>query len=291
MRSGFVAVIGAPNVGKSSMINYLVGAKVNIVSPRPQTTRDRIRAVAHWLEDDAQVVFMDTPGIFEPRIALDRYMVSNAVSAVSEIEILVFMIDASVGFGRMDKRAWDKVSKASAPKIILINKTDLIADKEKLLAMISSVNKYTGVDEIFPVSVAAGDNMDALKKRMLEMLPEGPPYYPEDMLTDKDKRYMIEEMVRETIMHRVFEELPYSVAIMVNEMEDKYVEVSIICERESQKGILIGKGGSMVKTIGEESRKKVEDFFGRTVFLNIKVKVIKNWRRDEKILKRMGYYG
>ena len=263
MRSGFAAVVGVPNVGKSSLINALVGHKINIVSPRPQTTRDRIRAVAHWKDLDAQVVFLDTPGLFQPKMALDHYMVANA-EARSALLIKI---------------------------MIIINKADLAVNKNELLVLMDTLRKETGITDLIPVSALKGDKIDYLRRVMVEHLPEGPPYFPEDMLTDKDKQYMIEEMVRETIIYHVFEELPYSVAILAEEMDEKYIRIAIICERESQKGILIGKQGSMIRLIGEESRKKIETFLGRRVFLDVVVKVIKNWRKDSRALKRLGYYG
>ncbi len=291
MRSGFAAVVGVPNVGKSSLINALVGHKVNIVSPRPQTTRDRIRAVAHWKDLDAQVVFLDTPGLFQPRMALDHYMVANAEGAVDETEIVLFIVEAPLGFGPKDKRAWEKVRRARGKIIIIINKSDMVKNKNELLVLMDTLRQETGISDIIPVSALKGDKIDHLRRVMVDLLPEGPPYFPEDMLTDKDKQYMIEEMVRETIIYHVFEELPYSVAILVEEMDEKYIRIAIICERESQKGILIGKQGAMIRLIGEKSRHKIEEFLGRRVFLDIAVKVIKNWRKDSRALKRLGYYG
>jgi len=291
VRSGFAAVVGVPNVGKSSLINALVGHKINIVSPRPQTTRDRIRAVAHWKDLDAQVVFLDTPGLFQPKMALDHYMVANAEGAVEGTELVLFLVDARVGFGPKDKKAWEKIKGARGKIMIIINKADLAVNKNELLVLMDTLRKETGITDLIPVSALKGDKIDYLRRVMVEHLPEGPPYFPEDMLTDKDKQYMIEEMVRETIIYHVFEELPYSVAILAEEMDEKYIRIAIICERESQKGILIGKQGSMIRLIGEESRKKIETFLGRRVFLDVVVKVIKNWRKDSRPLKRLGYYG
>jgi len=291
VRSGFAAVVGVPNVGKSSLINRLVGHKVNIVSPRPQTTRDRIRAIAHWKDLETQVVFLDTPGVIVPKMPLEEYMVANIKGALEGVELILFVIDGSLGFGPKDKKAWEKFRGAAAKTIVIINKSDLIKNKNELLSVMDILHRETDVTDIFPVSALKGDQIEHLRRFMALSLPEGPPYFPEDMLTDKDKSYMIEEMVRETIIYHVFDELPYSVAIVAEEMNEKYIRIAIICERESQKGILIGKRGAMIRTVGKESRRKIEEFLGRQVFLDIGVKVIKNWRKDSRALRRLGYYG
>ena len=290
MRSGFVAIIGAPNVGKSTITNYFVGEKINIVSPKPQTTRDRIKAIAHWPEEDVQVVFLDTPGIFKPKVALDKYMVSNAIGAISDVEVILFVIDATKGFGEKEAHVWHYLEEFKNKVILVINKIDLLKNKNSVLDLIKELSEKTGVEHIVPVSVLRNKNMDELKKTLISFLPEGPAYYPDDMLTDKDLRYIIEELIRESLIHLLYEELPYSIAVLVEEIDGKYVSATIICERESQKGILIGKRGEMIKKIGQDARNKIEQLLGKKIFLELRVKVIKNWRKDEKTLKKLGYY-
>lgn len=289
MKSGFIAVIGAPNVGKSSFVNLMVGTKVTIVSPRPQTTRDRIFGVAHWQDADAQVVFVDTPGLFKPKHALDKHMVDSASGSIHDVEAIIFMIDALKGFSDADVAAWEKIKPDARKTLVVINKTDLIENKNTLLELIADVHARTGSELIFPVSVLRQTHTDELKKHICTLLPEGPAYFPVDMLTDKDIRYIIKELIREAVIFNVFEELPYMIAVMVDELHEAHIKATLICERESQKGILIGAGGTMIKKIGIAARHKIEFLLGRKYFLELSVKVVKNWRKNDRILKDLGY--
>lgn len=285
----FRSVIGAPNVGKSSLINKFVEHKINIVTSKPQTTRDQIQAVAHWTEDDTQVVFIDTPGIFKPRRKLGKAMVSKAKKSIQEIEQIIYMIDGQYKFNDRDKKLWDNLKLPDKKVIFVINKVDLYNQKKEVLEVIEEVNNYTGLDKIVPISVKNEYNIDTLKKLLIDNLPEGPPYYPENMLTDKDKRFILRELIRESIIQNVYQELPYVVAIIIKDFSEKYIKASIICEKDSQKSILIGKNGSMIKKIGEESREKIEKFLDRNVYLKLIVNVEKNWRKDHSLLRRLGY--
>ncbi len=289
MKSGFIAVIGAPNVGKSSFVNLMVGKKVTIVSPRPQTTRDRLFGVAHWKETDTQVVFVDTPGIFKPKIALDKYMVGSATQSLDGVEGILFMIDAAKGFTEKDRDAWQRIKPDPEKTIIVINKTDLVKNKNELLEMISLASNETGIKTIFPISVLKLTQTDELKRYICDILPDGPAFFPADMLTDKDRRYIIRELIREAVIFNVFDELPYMIAVLIEELQGAHIRATLICERESQKGILIGSQGTMIKNIGIAARKKIEHMFGSTVFLELTVQVEKNWRKNDRILKELGY--
>ncbi len=288
MKSGFVTVIGQPNVGKSSLINKLINKKISIVTSKPQTTRDQIQAVAHWTEEDTQVVFIDTPGIFEPRRRLDKTMVSKAKRSIKEIELILYMIDSKYKFNERDKKIWDSIDLPKDKVLIVLNKTDLISEDE-VIENIVKVNEYTGIEDIVPISVLEDSNINKLKKAIVERLPEGPNYYPSDMLTDKDKKFVISELIRETIIKNVYEEIPYVVAITIKDFSKKYIKASIVCEQNSQKGILIGKNGKMIKKIGSESRKKIEKFLDKNIYLDLVVNVRKNWRKDKRALRDLGY--
>lgn len=288
MKSGFVTVIGQPNVGKSSLINSLVENKISIVTPKPQTTRDQIHAVAHWNKLKTQVVFIDTPGIFEPRRRLDKAMVSRAKRSIKEIELILYMIDAKYKFNKRDKKIWDSLDLPKEKVFIVLNKIDLIKEDD-IIESIVKINEYTGIENIIPISVLSNSNIDKLKKAIVGKLPKGPTYYPSDMLTDKDKKFVISELIRETIIKNVYEEIPYVVAITIKDFADKYIKASIICEQNSQKGILIGKNGKMIKKIGSESRQKIEKFLDKTIYLDLVVNVIKNWRKDKRALRDLGY--
>ncbi|TYB31401.1 MAG: GTPase Era [Candidatus Mcinerneyibacterium aminivorans] len=288
MKSGFVTVIGQPNVGKSSLINSFVKNKISIVTPKPQTTRDQIQAVAHWQDLNTQVVFIDTPGIFKPRRKLDKAMVSRAKKSIKEIELILYMVDAKYKFNERDKKIWNSVELPKDKVFIVLNKTDLISEDE-VLESIVKINEYTGIEDIVPVSVLENKNMDKLKNAIVKKLPEGPTYYPSEMLTDKDKKFIISELIRETIINNVYEEIPYVVAISVKDFSDKYIKASIICEQNSQKGILIGKNGKMIKKIGSDSREKIEKFLDRKIYLDLVVNVMKNWRKDKRVLRDLGY--
>lgn len=289
MKSGFIAVIGAPNVGKSSFVNLMVGKKVTIVSPRPQTTRDRIFGVAHWKDEDTQVVFVDTPGLFKPKHALDKHMVDSASSSIHDVEAILFMIDAVKGFTDGDAAAWEKIKPDVKKTIIVINKSDLIDNKNTLLELIADVHTRTGCAQIFPISVLRQTHTDELKQHICAVLPEGPAYFPAEMLTDKDIRYIIKELIREAVIFNVFDELPYMIAVTVEEFHEAHIKAALICERESQKGILIGAGGTMIKKIGISARQKIEYLLGKKYFLELTVKVVKNWRKNDRILKDLGY--
>lgn len=292
MKSGFVALAGKPNVGKSSLVNAIVGKKVLIVSDKPQTTRNRINVI-HTTKD-FQVIFVDTPGIHKPLYRLGEYMVKAAVSALKGVDLILTVVDAREGIRKPEKFVFEYVNQSKTKTIGVINKIDLV-DTEKVQKlyeqMEQSLENSVG---IIKTSAVRGDGIRELLDLIVENLPEGPQYYPEDMVIDRPLSFMISEIVREKIFHHTYEEVPHSVAVIVEELKERengvlYVRANIYVDRESQKGIIIGHKGSMIKTIGQEARKEIEYLVGGKVFLDLYVKVKKNWRdKDFIILNEIG---
>lgn len=292
MRAGFVSFIGRPNAGKSTLVNRLVGTKVAIVSDKPQTTRNRILAVKN--RPDAQIVFLDTPGIHKPLHRLNVRMVDAALETIREVDLLCLVKDASEAVGHGDRFVLDLVKKASTPALLALNKVDLVA-KPSLLPIMASYAAERDFKAIVPVSAATGDGMDALEQAIAGHLPEGEPLYPDDYLTDQPERALAGEIVREKLLIHTGAELPFTTAVVVDQFEEPEGEggllrlfATILVERESQKAIVIGRAGEMVKRIGSEARLELERLFGTRVFLDLRVKADPGWRENDRRLDELG---
>ena len=288
-KSGFVNIIGAPNVGKSTLINQLIGEELAIISPKAQTTRHRILAIKN--EDDYQIIFSDTPGIIDPAYKLQEGMMKFVKESLEDADIILLMVEC--GQKQLpDLKLVEKIKSAKVPIILLINKVDL-SDQEALMQQIEHWNQQVEGAEVLPISALHKFNVDVLESRILELLPEHPAYYPKTEFTDKSERFIVEEKIREKILLNFKQEVPYSVEIKVEEFKDEEelirIRATIHTARESQRGILIGKAGKMIKLIGKESRLDLEKFFQKKIFLDLQVKVKKDWRNDEQQLKRFGY--
>jgi GTPase len=292
MRCGFVALIGRPNVGKSTLLNRLVGTKLAIVSDKPQTTRSRIAGVRNY--DAGQVVFLDTPGIHRPTHRMNVRMVDAAVDGIRQADLLALVSDATdVRRGRGEHFILEQVEKATAPVVLVINKVDLVA-RPALLPLIDAWRQRHAFAEIVPVSALSGENVDRLEAALLDHLPEGEPMYPTDYLTDQPERFFVAEMVREQVLGLTHAEIPFASAVAVDRFEEADEKgimrfyCSIVVERESQKPILIGRGGEMIKRIGTAARQNLERFFATRVFLDLRVKVRSDWREDDRLLDQLG---
>jgi GTP-binding protein Era len=291
-RSGIVAVVGRPNVGKSTLVNALVGEKVAIVSDKPQTTRRDIRAVL--TTDEAQVVFTDTPGFHKPRTLLGTRLNDAVAAAVEGVDVVVLVVDAAAGVGRGDRFVADRqVSGAGgAARICVVNKVDRLK-RALVIPQLEAAAALGEWDEIVPVSAASGDGVDTLLRLILERLPEGPALYPPEDVTDQTLEVRLAELVREQALRVTREEVPHSVAVLVEEIEREgdltRVHATIVVERDSQKGILIGHGGETLKRIGTMARGQMEPLLGTRVYLDLRVKVLKEWQRDPKALNRLGF--
>jgi len=281
MKTGYVSIIGEPNVGKSTLINRLVGSNISITTKKPQTTRNKIAGI--WTENSNQIVFLDTPGQFNPGNEMEKAMQNQIASAVEDADIIMFMIDHRTNTEEMEiPSTYDK------PIFVIVNKIDLISEKDlnKIMAGIDSHHFI----KIFTISALRGDNTEKIIPSLLEFLPEGPPLYPEDYLSDRPERFFIEEFVREKILQEYTQEIPYSSAVKVENMNGNKINIKIFVERESQKGIIIGKGGKKLKKVVSEARKKIEALIGKKVYMNTWVAVKKNWRKEKSEVKRFGYY-
>jgi GTP-binding protein Era len=293
-QSGFVAIIGAPNVGKSTLMNALLGQKISIVSPKPQTTRNRILGVKHL--PGGQIIFLDTPGIFSATSLLDRGLVQAALKTLSEVNLVLLMIEPFSGMVQIPETAAGRLKIMETPVFLIINKVDLV-DKEKLLPLIEKGTQAFPFKEIIPLSALTGDGLALLVREILALLPEGPQYFPEDMITDLPEQFLVEELIREKVFRLLSKEVPYAAAVTVDSFrrrEDKpiiHIQATIHVERDSQKGILIGKGGLLLKKIGQSARESMEPLLGSQVFLELWVRVEKNWRKNPKLIKRFGYEG
>ena len=284
MKSGYVTIVGKPNVGKSTLMNHLLGDKVSIVTPKPQTTRNRVLGIL--TEKEYQIVFLDTPGIFKPRTELDKAMASAIELSLRDADIIYYMVD------NKEKNIDDKlVRSTNVPLFLLINKIDKI-ERRGLLPLIESLStRYKCFKEIIPISALKGDGLEDLLKTTLSYLPDGSFYYPEDYVSNLPERFFVAEIMREKIYLHYGEEIPYSTNVIVEEMKDKYIRVKIIVEKKSQKGIIIGKRGEKIKGVATEARKSIEEFLGRHIYLDVWVKVLKNWRKRKEVIRRFGYFG
>ncbi|MBM7597933.1 GTP-binding protein Era [Virgibacillus halotolerans] len=290
-KSGFITIIGRPNVGKSTFMNQVIGQKIAIMSDKAQTTRNKIQGVL--TEKDAQIVFIDTPGIHKPKHRLGDFMVQIAENTLNEVDVVLFMIDAKEGYGRGDQYILDRLQNVKKPVFLIINKIDLI-HPDDLFPLIDQYKDKCNFEEIIPISALAGNNVAHLVDTLKQHLPEGPQYYPADQITDHPERFIISEFVREKVLHLTKEEIPHSIAVVLENVEKResnavYIQATIITERSSQKGILIGKQGSMLKNIGKEARKDIEGLLGTKVYLELWVKVKKDWRNRQSSLTEYGY--
>ena len=290
-KSGFVAVVGRPNVGKSTLLNQIIGQKIAIVSDTPQTTRNRILGILTL--PDAQILFLDTPGIHKPQHKLGEYMVNSARSALREVDLILFVSDVTESVGPGERFILDMLKQEQTPVILVLNKVDLVA-KDKLLPIISQYSAFRDFAAIVPVSALAGSNVDRLLSVIKDLLPEGPQYYPEDEVTDQPERVVAAKFIREKIFRLTREEIPHSTAVEVEEMKtrpngDVFLRATIYVERESQKGIIIGAKGAMLKEIGQQARLDMENIFGSRFFVDLWVKVKNDWRNKEGSLRMFGY--
>ncbi len=289
-KSGFISIIGRPNVGKSTLVNKLIGEKIAITSPRPQTTRNKLQAV--YTDEKGQIIFVDTPGIHKAKNKLDNYMLEQAYRSLDGIDLIVFLLDGSSYFGKGDDFILRQLKGSKTPILVVLNKIDKL-DKNKLLKRITEYEEKTG-REIIPISAQNGDNLDNLIETIYTYLPEGPKYYPDDMITDQIEQFIIAEMIREKIFHLTREEIPYGVAVLIEEMKERenglfYIRANIYIEKKSHKGIIIGKNGKRLKEIGLRARKDVEKLLQTKVYLDLWVKILKDWREKEDLVNRMGY--
>src|SRR3972149_377453 len=291
-KSGFVSIIGRPNVGKSTLLNSILGQKVSIVSDKPQTTRNRILGVKTL--PGTQVIFIDTPGIHKPKHKLNQFMVKTAINTLDEVDIVLFMTEAGESIGGGDRYIMEILGKTKKPVFLLINKIDMV-QKGTLLPLIDEFSRLCKFEEIFPVSALHGDNIAELEESIMRRLPEGPQYFPEDAVTDQPMRFIAAELVREKIFQLTYEEIPYSIAVGIEEFREEkeknvvFIRAVIFVDKDSQKGIVIGKGGTVLKKVGQLARKDIEAIMGIKVFLELWVKVKSGWRGDDMILRMLGY--
>lgn len=291
-KSGFVSIIGRPNVGKSTFMNKVLGQKVAIMSDKPQTTRNKIQGV--YTKDKAQMIFIDTPGIHKPKHQLGEHMMKVARNTLRETEVILFIINAAEEIGRGDEFIIDMLKNTKTPIILVLNKIDLIHPDE-LIKQIEVYKDKLEFSDVVPISALQGNNIDRLLSVIKSHLPEGPMYYPEDRITDHPEHFIVSELIREKALHKLSQELPHAIGVEVLKMKGDdeggkvKVEALIYVERESQKGMVIGKGGKMLKEIGREARKDIENLLGSKVYLELWVKVQKDWRNKPTFIRSLGY--
>jgi GTP-binding protein Era len=290
-KSGFVAIIGRPNAGKSTLVNKLVGQKVSIVSNKPQTTRNRVQGIVN--RDDAQIVLIDTPGIHRPENVLSRMMMDELQHTLEGLDILCLIVDASAKFGKGDEFALDWIKRFKGPAYLLLNKIDMVA-KHLLLPMIARYNEEFQFAETFPISAIDGRGLDDLVASWIARLPEGPKYFPDDQVTDQPERFLAAEVIREKAILATRQEVPHAIAVLVDKYEEKpkllRISATIYVEREGQKGILIGAGGDTLKHIGTDARKELEKLLGSKIFMELFVKVQANWRQNSQMVKMLDWH-
>jgi GTPase len=291
-KSGFVTIIGRPNVGKSTLLNQVIGQKIAIMSDKPQTTRNKIQAV--YTTDEAQVIFIDTPGIHKPKHKLGDFMTRTAQQTLNEVDLILFVINAEEGYGRGDQFIIDRLQHVKNPVFLVVNKIDKV-HPDQLLPLIDMYRNKLEVAEVVPISALKGNNIDTLLNQIVSYMEEGPQFYPEDQVTDHPERFITAELIREKVLHLTREEIPHSVAVIIEEMKEReeknvvFVNATIIVERSSQKGIIIGKQGKMLKEIGKRARADIETLLGSRVFLELYVKVQEDWRNRQKQLVEFGF--
>ncbi len=291
-KSGFVGIIGKPNAGKSTLMNFAVGEKIAITTHKPQTTRNRIMGIRNT--EAGQFIFLDTPGIHKARTPLNRQMVSAAMGVFSDVNMLLLLIDAGTHIGEDDNLIVQSLKKTELPVVLVINKIDLI-DKEKLLTLIDNIRHLHTFEEIVPICALKGFNVDRLMDIIWNILPEGPQYFSDDMITDRSERFLAAEIIREKITILTHKEVPYSTAIVIESFKEDeakgltHIQAVVNVEKDSQKGIIIGKKGSMLKRIGTSARLEMEKFFGTRIYLELFVRVQKDWAQDSRMLGEFGY--
>ena len=289
-KSGFVTLIGRPNVGKSTLMNRLIGQKIAITSNKPQTTRNRIQTVL--TTEEGQIVFVDTPGIHKAKNKLGEYMVNVAERTLNEVDVVLWLVEPTAFIGAGEKHIAEQLGKVRTPVVLVINKVDMVK-KEEILGFIDAYRKIYDFAEIVPVSARNGDNTDELVKVILKYLPYGPQFYDEDTVTDQPERQIVAELIREKALHSLNDEIPHGIAVAIDAM--KYsrkivdIDATIICERDSHKGIIIGKQGAMLKKIGSTARYEIEKMLDKKVNLKLWVKVKKDWRDSDFLIKNFGY--
>lgn len=291
-KSGFVSIIGRPNVGKSTLLNNVIGQKIAIMSDKAQTTRNKVQGV--YTDNDSQIIFIDTPGIHKPKHKLGDFMMKVAYQTLREVDLILFVVDAKEGFGSGDQSIIEQLKNTSTPVFLVINKIDLIHPDE-LFKFIDYYRKKMDFTEIIPVSALQGNNVSTLKEQIKQHLEEGPQYYPADQVTDHPERFIVSELIREKVLHLTREEIPHSIAVGIEQMKKRegsntvYIGATIIVERSSQKGIIIGKQGAMLKEVGKRARGDIEALLGSNIFLELWVKVEKDWRNKAGFLRDFGY--
>ena len=291
-KSGFVALIGRPNVGKSTLMNQIIGQKIAITSKKPQTTRNKIQTV--YTCDEGQIVFLDTPGIHKAKNKLGEYMVNVAEKTLKEVDVIMWLVEPDTFIGAGEQHIAEQLRDIKVPVILVINKIDTV-DKEEILKFIDAYRKILDFDEIIPASALRGNNVDTVVEQIFKYLPKGPMYYDEDTVTDQPMRQIVAELIREKALHALDEEIPHGIAVTIEKMKKRQnkdiydIEATIICERDSHKGIIIGKKGSMLKKIGTNARYEIEQQLDMKVNLQIWVKVRKDWRDSELLMKNYGY--
>lgn len=293
LKSGFATIIGRPNVGKSTLMNKIIGQKIAITSNKPQTTRNKIQTVYTDMEK-GQIVFSDTPGIHKASNKLGEYMVEVAEHSLRDMDVVLFLVEPTNFVGAGEKHIIEVIGKSNVPAILVINKIDSVK-KEELLSFVDTYSKEYNFDEIVPVSAKTGENVDELIDVIFKYLPYGPMFYDEDTITDQPEKQIVAEMIREKALHALNEEVPHGIAVTIDIMKKRKgqkvmdIEATIICERESHKGIIIGKGGEMLKKIGTNARYEIEKMLDMKVNLKLWVKVKKNWRDNDVLMKNFGY--
>lgn len=290
-KSGFAALIGRPNVGKSTLMNCLIGQKIAITSDKPQTTRNKIQTV--YTSEEGQIVFLDTPGIHKAKNKLGDYMVNVAQRTLSEADVILWLVEPSNFIGAGERHIIEQLKKTKTPVILVINKTDTVKNKEDVEVFANTYRKEYDFAEIIPVSALRGKNTGELLEAILKLLPYGPAFYDEDTITDQPMRQIVAELVREKALRLLEEEIPHGIAVSIESMKYRRhivdIEATIVCERESHKGIVIGKGGAMLKNIGTQARPEIEELLEMQVNLKLWVKVKKDWRDSDFLLKNYGY--
>lgn len=290
--SGFVAIIGRPNVGKSTLLNRLVGQKIAITSNKPQTTRNRILGIHHF--DDGQILFLDTPGIHRARGRLNRYMVEQALGACAEVDLILFLVDATERPGAAEEEILRQLGQRQRPVFLVLNKIDAVRP-EQLLPLIDHYARSFTFAEVLPVSGLSGDGVAQLVTSIRQRLPLGPRYYSEEMVTDVSERFIVAELVREQVLRQTRNEVPYSTAVVIEQFSEQperslvVIHATIMVERDSHKGIIVGKGGAMIRTIGKHARHEIERLLGCRVFLELFVRVQPGWTESDRLLKDFGY--
>jgi GTPase len=291
-KSGFISILGRPNVGKSTLFNRILGEKIAIVTEKPQTTRNRILGIKHV--EGGQMIFLDTPGLHQGRSALNQRMVQTAIASSQEADVLLFVIEATSPLIEEDRQMIESLKGSQGVPFLIINKIDLVR-KERLLPIIDHYQKLHPFEAIVPISAITGEGIEILLEEIMGALPESPPYYPEDMITDQTERFLVSEVIREKVIEQTYQEIPYATAVTVESFKEYpeknlvIIQATIHVERISQKKILIGKGGQKLKQIGEMARKAMEAFLEKKVFLELWVNVEKNWTQDPPALNRLGY--